>query len=117
MSTHWITGDNGRYGFVDDDEQLQTWTVLYGWHETVEPGPLGQTYVRNPAQNLTGCIPFGALASGWAESGWEPGPPPIPTDPTRPKEPPAQPPPEEFAAPVAPEPPTKAGGAGTIKEK
>ncbi len=90
MTTHWIANPANWHALVDGDDELATWTLLRGWHEASEPAPDNQTYVRNAAAGLTGCIPYSALAAGWADAGWEPGPPPIPTDPTRPPQGPVE---------------------------
>jgi hypothetical protein len=107
MTAYWIADATGAHALVEGDEQRDIWVHLRGWHLSGEPGPTDQVRVVNG--DLFGCVPFAALADGWADLGWAPGPPPEPVDLTR------------DPAPIAPavEPPkpkTKAAAAAKIKE-
>lgn len=112
MAARWIADNFGTYALVDGAEQRALWTLTRGWHHADKPGPNDQVRVVNG--DMFGCIPFGALAAGWAEKGWKPGPPPEPVDVHRDPAPVVeeQPPPVEQSTPQ-----TKAAAGGQSKEK
>lgn len=76
MTMQWIVSATGIKALVDDGD-VPMWTQVHGWAVSTEPGPAEQVWVQHP-DGPRGCIPFEALAEGWAELGWEVGPPPAP---------------------------------------
>jgi hypothetical protein len=77
MTSFWIADANRMHAVVDSADERDIWVRIRGWMNAGEPGPADQVWVRHPA-GLFGCVPFEALAAGWAELGWELGPPPDP---------------------------------------
>jgi hypothetical protein len=105
MSAFWIADATGVHALIEGDEQQETWVGLRGWHVASPPSSADQVRVVNG--DLFGCVPFAALADGWADLGWKPGPPPEPVDLTR----------DPAPAPTAEPPKPKTKTAGKTEEK
>jgi hypothetical protein len=102
---YWIADGAGVHALVIREER-DVWVGHFGWHDAALPGPDDQVRVVR-ADGLRGCIPFAAIADGWADLGWAPGAPPMPVDVTKDPAPVAEP----------AEPQTKAAAGGQSKEK
>lgn len=80
---YWITSPAGVFAQVEGTEQRDMWTKVRGWSDAEEPAGNDRLYLVHTAAGFGGPIPFEALADGWADMGWSPGPPPMPLDITK----------------------------------
>lgn len=80
MTRIWIADPHGVHALIDAG-QRDLWVRARGWRDATEPGVTDQVQVVNG--DMSGRMPYGALAAFSADLGWAAGPPPEPVDPTR----------------------------------
>lgn len=78
-NTFWIADALGTHALVASAEERNEWVRGRGWSDAAEPGPSDQVWIVNGDLD-DGRIPFAALAEGWSDLGWKPGPPPEPVN-------------------------------------
>jgi len=76
--TFWIADALGAHAVVAGEDERDQWVRGRGWADAAEPSGFDQVHIVNG--DMHGCVPFAALAEGWADLGWSPGPPPEPVN-------------------------------------